>query len=134
MVTTRIQVQRLWGPTEPLPDAFSIYTWQARIAYGKLFVPDYGGYVHAFDVNTGEKLWTYFLGDAGYDTPYGHYPIETPMIVADGKVYGSAGHGYSPPLFKGATLMGVDAETGESSMGHTVLWRPYGYRQQQTAT
>ncbi len=104
---------KLWGPTEPLPDAFSIYTWQARIAYGKLFVPDYGGYVHAFDIKTGEKLWSYYLGDAGYDTPYGHYPLETPMIVADGKVYTSAGHGYSPPIFKGATMMGIDAETGE---------------------
>jgi outer membrane protein assembly factor BamB len=103
---------KIWGPTEPLPDAFSIYTWQARIAYGKLFVPDYGGYMHAFDVHTGEKLWSYFLGDAGYDTPYGHYPIETPMIVADEKVYGSSGHGYSPPLFKGAALTCVDANDG----------------------
>lgn len=103
---------KLWGPTEPLPSAFSIYTWQARIAYGKLFVPDYGGYVHAFDVHTGEKLWSYYLGDAGYDTPYGHYPLETPMIVADGKVYTSAGHGYSPPIFKGATLMGINATDG----------------------
>ena len=104
---------QLWGPTVPLENAFSIYTWQARIAYGKLFVPDYGGYVHAFDVHTGEKLWTYYLGDAGYDTPYGHYPIETPMIVADGKVYSSAGHGYNTPIFKGATVFGLDAETGD---------------------
>ncbi len=103
---------KIWGPTEPLPDAFSIYTWQARIAYGKLFVPDYGGYIHAFDVHTGELLWSYFLGDAGYDTPYGHYPIETPLIVADGKVYGSSGHGYSPPLFKGAALSCVNATDG----------------------
>ena len=69
--------------------------------------------MHAFDIKTGEKLWSYYLGDAGYDTPYGHYPLETPMIVADGKVYTSAGHGYSPPIFKGATMMGIDAETGE---------------------
>jgi hypothetical protein len=105
--------EKLWGPSEPLPDAFSIYTWQSRIAYGKLFVPDYGGYVHAYDIYTGEKLWSYYLGDAGYDTPYGHYPIETPLIVADEKVYSSSGHGYSPPIFKGATLFGLDADTGD---------------------
>ena len=102
---------KLWGPTEPLPDAFSIYTWHARIAYGKLFVPDYGGYVHAFDVTTGEKLWSYYLGDAGYDTPY-HYPLETPLVVADGKVYTSVGHGYSPPIFKGAKLLALDETDG----------------------
>jgi hypothetical protein len=104
---------KLWGPTEPLPDAFSMYTWQARIAYGKLFVPDFGGYVHAFDVHTGKKLWSYYLGDAGYDTPYGHYTIETPLIIADGVVYTSAGHAYSPPIFKGATLMALNESTGE---------------------
>jgi len=104
--------QKLWGPTEPLPDAFSIYTWHARIAYGKLLVPDYGGYVHAFDINTGEKEWAYYLGDAGYDTPYGHYPLETPLIIADGKVYTSSGHGYSPPIFKGAKLYGLNATDG----------------------
>jgi hypothetical protein len=103
---------QLWGPTEPLENAFSIYTWQARIAYGKLFVPDYGGYVHAYDVHTGEKLWTYYLGDAGYDTPYGHYPIETPMIIADGKVYTSAGHGYNTPIFKNAKLMSLNETDG----------------------
>jgi hypothetical protein len=102
----------LWGPSEPLPDAFSIYTWHARIAYGKLFVPDYGGYLHAYDVHTGELLWSYYLGDAGYDTPYGHYTIETPMIIADGKVYSSAGHGYSPPIFKGATMTCVNETDG----------------------
>jgi hypothetical protein len=102
----------LWGPSDPLPDAFSIYTWHARIAYGKLFVPDYGGYLHGFDVHTGELLWSYFLGDAGYDTPYGHYTIETPMIIADGKVYSSAGHGYSPPIFKGATMTCVNETDG----------------------
>ncbi|MCW4018591.1 MAG: PQQ-binding-like beta-propeller repeat protein [Candidatus Bathyarchaeota archaeon] len=105
--------EQIWGPTEPLPDAFSIYTWQARIAYGKLFVPDFGGYVHAFDVHTGDKLWSYFLGEAGYDTPYGHYTIETPLIIADGKVYTSAGHAYSPPIFKGATLMALNESTGD---------------------
>ena len=104
---------KLWGPTEPLPGAFSMYTWQARIAYGKLFVPDFGGYVHAFDVHTGKKLWLYYLGDAGYDTPYGHYTIETPLIIADGKVFTSAGHAYSPPIFKGATLMALNESTGD---------------------
>ena len=83
-----------------------------RLRRLELLRAHYGGYVHAFDVTTGEKLWSYYLGDAGYDTPYGHYPLETPLVVADGKVYTSVGHGYSPPIFKGAKLLALDETDG----------------------
>ena len=74
------------------------------MAYGLLLANDFAGYMHAYDLKTGKNLWNYFAGSAGYDTPYGVYPSEIPLFEADGKIYITHGHGYSPPIFKGATL------------------------------
>jgi len=68
-------------------------------------------------LQTGELKWEYFAGSAGYDTPYGIYPSEIPLFEADGKIYITHGHGYSPPIFKGATLTCINATDG------TEIWK-----------
>ena len=104
--------KQIWGPTEPYPNAWGMYSWQSRIAYGMLLAYDFGGYVHAYDIHTGKNLWNYFAGSAGYDTPYGIYSSEMPFFAADGKIYVTQGHGYTPPIFKGARLICINATDG----------------------
>ena len=87
------------------------------MAYGLLLANDFSGYMHAYDLQTGELKWEYFAGSAGYDTPYGIYPSEIPLFEADGKIYITHGHGYSPPIFKGATLTCINATDG------TEIWK-----------
>jgi outer membrane protein assembly factor BamB len=111
----------LWGPTEPYHNAFGCYSWQARIADGTLYAASYGGYLYAFDVKTGAKLWEFYAGDSGVDTVYGSWPLNSPIAIADGKVYVTAGHAYNPPLFKGAKVYCVNASTGD------LVWDSLGF-------
>jgi hypothetical protein len=114
--------EKLWGPTEPYPNAFGMYSWRASIAYGKLITEDYGGYVHAYNLQTGKKEWDWFAGSSGLETAYGAWPINHPAPVsADGKIYVSAGHGYNPPLFKGAKMYCLNATDG------TLIWSLLGF-------
>jgi len=112
---------KLWGPTEPYPEAFGCYSWQARIAYGKLFAADYGGYMHAYDIKTGTKVWDFYAGNSGIETVYGSWPLNSPIAIADGKVFVVAGHAYNPPLFKGASVYAINASTGQ------LVWDSLGF-------
>ncbi len=105
---------RLWGPSEPYTSPWGYYVCYPPIAaYGLLYVADFGGYVHAYDVNTGVKVWSFSTGSSGYETPYGNYPLLHLECVADGKVYVTGGHTYSPPLFRDSKMWCLNATTGE---------------------
>ncbi len=109
--------QKVWGPTEPYPEVWGYYVCYPPIAaYGLLYTSDFGGYVHAYDINTGEEKWAFTTGSSGYETPYGNYPLYHLELVADGKVYVTGGHTYSPPLFRNSKMWCLDAATGE------VIW------------
>jgi len=112
---------KLWGPTEAYPNAFGSYSWQARIGYGKLFAADYGGYIHAFDLETGDTVWDFYAGSSGLNTVYPGWPFNNPMAIADGKFYATTGHAYNPPLFKGAKLYCINATDG------TLIWDVLGF-------
>jgi hypothetical protein len=108
---------QVWGPTEPYTNAWGMY-WQgvlgADIAYGNLYTSAFDGMVHAYDLKTGEHLWDYSSGSAGYETPYGHWPFYF-MAIADGKIFSATGeHSPDKPLYKGEKLHAIDAETGEA--------------------
>ncbi|MFB3888224.1 MAG: PQQ-binding-like beta-propeller repeat protein [Candidatus Bathyarchaeia archaeon] len=106
--------QKMWGPTDPYPNAWGYYVaYPPIIAYGKLFACDFAGYLHAYDTATGKRLWSFFTGESGYETPYGNYPLLHIEFVADGKVYVMGGHTYSPPLFRGSKFWCINATTGE---------------------
>jgi outer membrane protein assembly factor BamB len=114
--------QKLWGPTEAYPRAFGMYSWQASIAYNMLLAIDFGGYLHAFDLQTGKKVWSWFAGTSDLETAYGAWPLNNPPPVsADGKIYVTAGHGYNPPLFKGARMYCINATDG------TLIWSLLGF-------
>jgi hypothetical protein len=112
----------VWGPTAPyVNDTYGYYSQSAIVAYGALYQSDLGGYVHAFNATTGAPMWTFFTGSAGYETPYGEYPLLHIDVAADGKLYIMGGHTYSPPLFRNSNLWCLNATTGD------VIWTIYNF-------
>ncbi len=94
-------------------DIYGYYSQSFISAFGALYMTDLGGYVYALNATTGAKLWTYFTGNAGLDTPYGEYPLYNLAVAADGKIYVQGGHVYSPPLYADSKLYCLNAYTGE---------------------
>jgi hypothetical protein len=92
------------------------------IAYGKCYIWDYGGYVYAIDLATGTKVWTITPTSAGYDTPYGIYPLWHfgTHSIADGKLFLSEGRMYDPPLFSGAKKLAINCTDG------SIVWSILG--------
>ena len=110
--------QKLWGPTEPYPNAWGYHVaYDGIAAYGMFYQTDFAGYLHAYNLTTGEEEWQFHTGTSDYETPYGVYNLQHIAVVADGKVYAEGGHTYSPPLYKGAHLFCINATTGEE------IWR-----------
>ena len=110
--------QKLWGPTQPYTSPWGYYDSEGKgvIGYGNLYTLSINGEVHAFDIKTGQQKWNWSTGNAGVDSPFGTWPLGTwpfQHILADGKMYVSAGHDYTPPVFKGAKLYCINATTGE---------------------
>jgi len=104
--------QLLWGPTEPEP-AMNFYGMYDNIYQGKLFSFGYGGTLIAYNITTGDVLWTYIAENVGYESPYGNYPIFV-TAIADGKIYLATGeHSPTQPLMRGPNLRCIDAETGD---------------------
>jgi len=105
----------LWGPTDPQVD-WDMFGMGGVYAYGKLYSCGYGGTLYAYDMKTGNRLWTYYAANIGLESPYGQYPLEVGAI-ADGKVYlYSTEHSPTKPLWRGSMLRAIDAENG------TELW------------
>ena len=78
---------KVWGPSEQYSDVWGYYVCYAPIAaYDMLFTCDFGGYVHAYDIETGDEVWKFSTGSSGYETPYGNYPLLHIECVADGKI------------------------------------------------
>lgn len=92
--------QMLWGPVQLQGGGDSAVWRDGEIAYGKVYIFDLGGYVNALDLETGKVAWTFFAGDAGYDTPFESYPIfgYNRHSIADGKLFLSEGCMYTVPL------------------------------------
>ncbi len=116
----------VWGPSQAEVAPWGLYasgTGDLTAAgYGKFFSTSYSGWLHAYDITTGERLWDYSTGNAGLETPYGVYPIWSGTTVADNKVYiGTGEHSPNTPLYKGEQLHAVNADTGEK------LWSIKGW-------
>ncbi len=84
------------------------------IACGKCYIWDFGGYVNAIELNTAVLNWTYTPRSAGYDTPYGIYPIWHfgSHSIADGKLFLSEARMYDPPLFPNAHRLAINCSDG----------------------
>ena len=117
--------EKLW--TTPLtgyngatPDAYSTVGGYCSILAGNsLYYAGMGGDIWSIDMLTGKINWytntTTIQGSAGTNSPYGIWPIWTFSNggVADGLLFLSEGHEYSPPLFLGAQQLAINTTTGE---------------------
>jgi hypothetical protein len=88
-----------------------------------MFDSTFDGHCYAWNMTTGELEWDWWAGPAEYNTVYGSWPVKVIELVADGKVYLSAGHTYNPPLFRGAHIYCLNATTGE------LIWKILGFCQ-----
>jgi hypothetical protein len=115
--------QKAWGPVLLPHNSWDMYGMARLLGYGNLYTMGLGGYVNCIDLKTGAIKWTYFTGGSGYDTPYGVWTIWTfsRQTLADGKLYFGEGHEYSPPTFRGAQEICLDAFTGKQ------LWSVLGF-------
>jgi hypothetical protein len=106
--------QLLWGPTQCVGNALSHLFSSAAIAYGRVYIWDFGGYVNAVDLKTGKLDWTYTRGSAGYNTPYGIYPLWVygTQTIASGMLFLSEGRLYNPPLFPGGEKLALNCTDG----------------------
>jgi len=114
---------RLWT-SDPNPTGWGIFTYQQHIANGKLYTTGYEGDVRAYDIETGELDWTYYLGNAGIETPYGTWPTYNGFTIADGKIFvGADEHSPNSVLWRGAKLWAIDAETGDGIWSISGMFR-----------
>ncbi len=114
---------QLWGPVQLEGNALSTLARGAAIAYGKVYIWDFGGYVNAIDLETGEIAWTFTRGSAGYGNPYGVYPIWHfgSHSIADHKLFLSESRMYDPPLFADAHRLAINCSDG------TLVWKALGF-------
>jgi hypothetical protein len=106
--------QQLWGPVKLQGNALSTLQRSGDIAYGRVYIWDFGGYVNAIDLKTGHIDWVYVPPSEGYDTPYGIDPLWGfgTGSIADGKIFLSASHMYNPPMFAGAKRLAINCTDG----------------------
>jgi hypothetical protein len=120
--------EKIWGPTEAYTDAWGSLPTNdifSTVAYDIFYAFNLDG-LHAFDVETGERLWDFYGDPAGFDFPgYSTLPFENNMLytIADGKVIASTGDSHGVPEYRGAKLYAVDAYSGDE------IWSIKGYYQ-----
>jgi outer membrane protein assembly factor BamB len=104
--------EQLWE-TDPLPNGWGIFEYQRDIAYGKVYTTGYTGAVRAYDATTGDLAWTFDMGSAGYETPYGVWPTYHGFTIADEKLFFSADeHSSDTVLWRGSKLWALNTTDG----------------------
>ena len=113
----------LWGPLKLPGNAWSYIEVGCEIAYGNAYIWDYGGYVNAVNLQTGVINWTWTPKPAGYNTPYGIYPLWHfgTGSICDGKLFLAEGKMYDPPMSPGAERLAINCTDG------TLVWSELGW-------
>jgi hypothetical protein len=96
---------------------------QAVVKYGKLYTAGMGGIVNAFNVKTGQHLWSYNLTDHYTEQLFSSYWPTPINFIVDGKIYlFTQEHSANTPIARDAPAACIDATTGEE------IWRIDGLR------
>jgi outer membrane protein assembly factor BamB len=117
---------KIWGPSEA-QGPMDYYGSQGpgtladQVAYGRIYSSAYSGILYAYDMKTGEVVFTYGNGgpgnstNSGFEVP-GPYPTFV-NAIGDGVVYLiTSEHTVQGPIYKGALMRAVNATDG------TELW------------
>jgi len=101
---------------------FGYYGTSSAYYDGIFYSHGYGGVIYAYNITTGERVWTYAATSEGFESTYGgNYPIGI-VVVADGKLYTVTGeHSPTQPLYRGHNLRCLDAATGDE------IWKIQGW-------
>jgi outer membrane protein assembly factor BamB len=103
--------EQLWE-SDPEPQ-MSFYGMSQIVMDGKLIgYGSYAGTLIAYNITTGEILWTYEATNIGSESPYGNYPMNIGS-VSDGKIYTyTSEHSFTHPLYRGPNLRCINATDG----------------------
>ncbi|MBN1244777.1 PQQ-like beta-propeller repeat protein, partial [Candidatus Bathyarchaeota archaeon] len=103
--------EKLWEAVSP--SQFDYYGMSQIVYQGQLIgYGSYSGKMTAWNITTGEELWTYNAVNEGSESPYGNYPMII-GAVADGKIYTyTSEHSYTMPMYRGPNLRCINATDG----------------------
>jgi hypothetical protein len=106
--------RQLWTTESLSTSGWSVFTYVHIQAYGMLFEVGFDGHVRAFSTTNGQKVWDFYMGPAGVETPYGHWPSRAGFTIADGKMYTTNDeHTPDQVMWRGGKLYCLDAYTGQ---------------------
>lgn len=92
----------------------TFWSYNNANAYGKLYGMGYDGHVYAYDIETGDLVWSFYAGDAGSESPWGTWAFWNAPVIVDGKVYaGTTEHTPTQPRMRGNRLFCIDDSTGK---------------------
>jgi outer membrane protein assembly factor BamB len=104
----------IWGPTEsePYPMTFMMHI---KIRLGKLISTGYSGVVYAYDLHTGDRLWTYEAKDDHSEMLWANnWALYPAFSTTDGKlVFFNTEHSTIDPKARGSPLICLDGESGQ---------------------
>ena len=106
--------QQVWGPSTAYTNAWGTEQLSSDSGYGIVFGKAIDG-IHALSVTSGQRLWDFYADDSGVNFPgFSTYPFEGgSLTIADGLVFAPTGNSHSDPLFRGAELYAIDANSGK---------------------
>ncbi len=100
--------------SEPITTGWGHFISGLHVAYGKVYMGNYDGIFRAYDVASGNLAFQFDCGNAGYQTPYGSWPVNSFTIV-DNKIFLTNGeHSPDSNLWTGAKLWCINANDGTS--------------------
>jgi len=112
--------EQAWGPTEPqyYLDYLGGLAIRNALYNGMLISAQYSGVVYAYDMETGDRLWTYDANDPYSEILWANnWPMRV-VFFSDGKIYLThSEHSPIDPKPRGAPFICLDALTGEE------VWR-----------
>ncbi len=107
---------QIWGPTQALTNPWDSQPYAPTSAYGIMYTRTMAG-VHAIELKTGKILWDFYAEPSGVNFPgMSAYPfLAGEVTIADQKVFAPTGNSHGDPLFRGAKLYAINANSGQQA-------------------